>query len=402
MSESASPFNPRLVVALAAASIAAFAALIFLLAHAEEPGPPGAEGRAAPSRSAIGYAGLVELTGRFRTAQVTTATEAMWAEDLLVVAVTGAGGPDAVAELLRRRGPRPTLLIMPKWLSQPDPQRRGWVRVGPPLAGRFSAQLLGRGVEVDVLDSGRPGRIASGDRFVSDLSLPVPNRAQVIGGGDLTPLVPVGNEGALLAQIGDGPHYVLADPDLVNNHGLSSAANARAALRLLDSLNATGSRTIYFDLSTGGAGGRPSNSPSLLRLAFEPPLLAMTLALLFAALLALYHGLFRFGPARREQRAIAFGKAALVENSAGLIRLARREARLGHAYADVVRSEAARLASAPAWLGGDKLDAYLDKLGRPGEARFTELAGAMGRTHDRTTLMDAARALHRWMRGLVK
>jgi hypothetical protein len=68
----------------------------------------------------------------------------------------------------------------------------------------------------------------------------------------------------------------------------------------------------------------------------------------------------------------------------------------------VVRGEAARLASVPPWLGGEKLDAYIDKIGRPGEPRFTELAAAMDRIDDRTTLMDAARALHRWKKGLVK
>ncbi|MGE0180555.1 MAG: DUF4350 domain-containing protein [Sphingomonas sp.] len=402
MSASASPFNPRLVMALIAASIAAFGALLLLLAYAEEPGPPGASGGAAPSRSAVGYAGLVELVGRFRNAEVVTAGNVLTSDDLLVVAVTGAGGREAIVELLRRRGPRATLLIMPKWMTRPDPARRGWVRAGDPLAGQFAARLIGGDVEVRILDRQRPGRPIRGDRFVSDLVLPLPAQPQVIGGGDLTPLVHLPSGDALLAQIGAGPHYVLADPDILNNHGLRSAANARAALRLLDALNTTGSRTINFDLTTGGRGGRRPDSPSLLRLAFEPPLLAMTLALLFAALLAGYYGIFRFGPVRRERRAIAFGKAALVENSAGLIRLARREARLGAAYADVVRSEAARLASTPAWLGGDKLDAYLDRVGRPGEARFTELAGAMARADDRTTLMDAARALHRWKRGLVK
>lgn len=402
MSESANPFNPRLVIALVAASIAAFGALLLLLAYTPEPGAPGGRGAAAPARSAVGFAGLVELVGRFRNAQVGTAASAMASEDLLVVALTGAGGPDAVTELLRRRGPRPTLLIMPKWLTRPDPSRRGWVRAGPPAAGQLNARLIGRDVEVRVLASDHAGRPIRGQRFVSNLVLPLPHEPQVIGGPRLSPLVALPSGDALLAQIGEGPHYVLSDPDLLNNHGLRSIAHARAAVRLLDSLNQTGSRTVHFDLSTGGAGGRASNSPSLLRLAFEPPLLAMTLAMLFAALLALYHGIFRFGPARREQRAIAFGKAALVENSAGLIRLARREARLGSAYADVVRAEAARLASAPAWLSGDRLDAYLDKIGRPGEIRFTELAAAMGRANDRTTMIDAARALHRWMRGLVK
>ena len=113
----------------------------------------------------------------------------------------------------------------------------------------------------------------------------------------------------------------LADPDLINNHGLRNAETARAALALIDALNSTGARQVDFDLTMNGLGARGA-APNLLQLAFEPPFLAMTLALFVAALLAGLHGAFRFGPARREERAIAFGKAALVENSAGLIRLA--------------------------------------------------------------------------------
>ena len=112
---------------------------------------------------------------------------------------------------------------------------------------------------------------------------------------------------------------------------------ARAALALIDGLNATDARSVNFSTFSDRPEAAAARQPSLIRLAVEPPFLAMTLALIAAALLAGLHGAVRFGQPRREERAIALGKAALVENSAGLIRLARREARLGAAYADVVR-----------------------------------------------------------------
>lgn len=400
MSESANPFNPKLVIGLIAAAVIAFGALLILLAYAEEPGPPDGEGRAAPARSAVGYAGLAQLMGRFTDAQVVRGGDALYSEDLLVVAVTGAGGPEAIRELLDRRGPRATLLIMPKWLVQPDRGHAGWVRAIAPVLGPRAAPMIDENLVVGQVQSG--GDAARGQDFLEGLSLPVPPRTQAIVSG-LTPMaaLPRAN-GALVARIGDQPHFVLSDPDLLNNHGLRDPARARAAVRLLLALSPTGAARINFDLETNGQGGRRPDRPSLLQLAFEPPLLAMTLALFVAALLAGYHGAFRFGPARREQRAIALGKAALVENSAGLIRLAKREARLGGAYAEVVRTEAARATGAPAWLGSDKLDAYLDRLGRAGEARFTELAAALANATDRASLMAAARALHEWRRGLVK
>lgn len=403
MSESANPFNIKVVFGLIAAAVIAFAALLILLAYAEEPGPPGSQGRAAPSRSAVGYAGLVQLMGSFTDAQVVRSRddEALYAEDLLVVAVTGAGGPEAIRELLRQRGPRATLLILPKWLVQPDRGHPGWVRAVAPVLGPRAATLIDEDLRIAEVRR-NAGDVAQGEDFLEGLSLPVPPEPQAIVSG-LTPMatLPRAN-GALLARIGEQPHFVLADPDLLNNHGLRDPARAHAAVRLLTALSPTGATRINFDLETGGAGGRRPDRPSLLQLAFEPPLLAMTSALFIAALLAGYHGAFRFGPPRRERRAIAFGKAALVENSAGLIRLAKREAHLGGAYADVVRTEAARITGAPAWLGGEQLDAHLDRLGRAGEARFTDLAAAVANAVDRASLMAAARALHEWKRGLVQ
>ena len=128
----------------------------------------------------------------------------------------------------------------------------------------------------------------------------------------------------------------------------------------------------------------------------------MTLALLFAALLAGLHGAFRFGQARREERAIAFGKAALVENSAGLIRLARRETRLGGAYAEVVRQDAARIAAAPPALQGEALDAYLDRLDRGDGPPFSALAARLAAARDRHELVAAARALFSWKKDIIR
>lgn len=400
MNDRESPFNVKVVFGLIAAAVIAFGALLVLLAYAEEPAPPGGEGRGAPSRSAVGYAGLVQLVGRFTEARVVRGGDGVESEDLLVVALTGRGGPAAVTELLNRRGPRATLLIVPKWLVERDRSHPGWVRAIAPVLGPRAAPLLGDDVSIAQVGQS-PGDVARGQGFLEGLSLPAPPQVQAVVAG-LRSVAALPRGSALLAQIGDQPHFVLAEPDLVNNHGLRDPARARAAIRLLTALSPTGATGINFDLETNGQGGRRPETPSLLQLAFEPPLLAMTLALFFAALLAGFYGAFRFGPARREQRAIAFGKAALVENSAGLIRLARREARLGGAYADVVRTEAARITGAPAWLGGEKLDAYLDRLGRAGEARFTQLAAAVAQANDRTSLMAAARALHEWRRGLVK
>ena len=128
----------------------------------------------------------------------------------------------------------------------------------------------------------------------------------------------------------------------------------------------------------------------------------MTLALLVAALLAGLHGAVRFGRPRREERAIALGKAALVENSAGLIKLARREAALGAAYADFVRQDTARAVGAPPALSGEALDAYLDRLSKDDGPKFSQLANDVVWARDRHELVAAARALFSWKKDIIR
>jgi len=120
----------------------------------------------------------------------------------------------------------------------------------------------------------------------------------------------------------------------------------------------------------------------------------MTLTIVAALLLTGLHALGRFGPLRPRTRAIALGKAALIDNSALLIRKAGREARLGGRYAAAVRERAARAFGVPARLRDAALDDYLDGL--KGRHRFTDLAVAAEAASDRHSLLDAAQALHDW------
>jgi len=399
-SQAQQPFSVRLVVGLVAAGLAAFAALVFLLAYGSRLAPVRGEGAPALSVGATGYKGLITLVGHFRPTNMVNRPADLETGNLLVVALAPQNRPADVARLLELRRGRATLLILPKWVTRPDPSHRGWVRALGPMAGATGAEMIGAKAAIMVRPEAVPlDRFASGEDILDGIEVPVPGNVQTIS-GELAPLLTVPNGDILIARLGDQPHYVAADPDLFNNHGLKDPARARAALALIDALNATGASGVAFDLTVNGLAN--DNSPSLLRTALEPPFLAMTLALLFAALLAGLHGAFRFGQARREERAIAFGKAALVENSAGLIRLARREARLGGAYADVVRQDAARIAAAPPALQGEALDTYLDRLTRGDTPPFSYLASRLAAARDRHELVAAARALFSWKKDIIR
>jgi hypothetical protein len=394
-------FNVRLVAGLVVAGFVGFVALVLLVAYGSRIMPIHGREASTLSVSATGYKGLTILAGRLRRTSNVRYPSELAAAGMLIVALEPQNRPQDVARLIELRRDKTTLIILPKWVTMPDLGHPGWVRLLGTGAGAAAGPLLGAKLTVRASpQDAPPDRYASGRDFLEGLAVPVPRHVQTIDGEGVTPLVTLPNGDALVARLGEQPHYIAADPDLFNNHGLKDPARAQAALALIDALNSEENGPIAFDLTVNGLAG--DDSPSLLRTVLEPPFLAMTLALLFAAILAGLHGAFRFGQPRAEARAIAFGKAALVENSAGLIRLARREARLGGAYADVVRQEAARLAAAPPALQNEALDAYLDRLTKGDRPPFSALAARLASARDRHELVAAARALFSWKKDIIR
>jgi hypothetical protein len=394
------PFRPALVIGLITAGLLSFAAFILMLGWSRPELRPGQPGGNAPSEAATGFAGITALSQDLLNARLPSDSRGVDSTDLLVVALDPRDDPDRVADLLRRRAGDATLLILPKWEVEPDPDRRRWVRVKGPSLAQAADRLMGRGFSVEPLSrGGGAAPFTEGSDVLSRLVVAVPQQAQVIHGDRVVDLLGIPGEGALVAQLGNQPHYVVADPDLLNNHGIRQKNSARAAVEMLDRMRPDADSEIIFD--TGDALAAPPKR-NLLRAMFEPPFLAMTLALLVAAFLAGLHGVGRFGPARRPVRAIQFGKAALVENSAALVRQAGREVRLGAAYADLVRDEAARAGAAPPNLQGEALEAYLDRFSRPGEPPFRPLADAVREAQDRPSLLAAARALFAWKKDMIR
>ena len=165
-----------------------------------------------------------------------------------------------------------------------------------------------------------PGRIATpfGQTAIKpDLQL------QLLQSEELTPIIRTG-EGALLSQLPGRDIYILADPDLINTFGLAERENARLAMQMINMLRYSEDEPIIFDATLHGF----TRSENLLQMMFDIPFLGVTLVALAAALLLGWAATIRFGPPARETRAIALGKQALADNSAGLVSMARRETRM--------------------------------------------------------------------------
>lgn len=392
-------FRGRTVALMLAIGIAGFAGMLVLGAYAPDLRSGRNGGAHALSNAVTGYAGLVQLaqaTGR--NPRIVRSTHAFDTEDLLIV--TPEEGRTNISEALIQRATRPTLFVLPKWQMAADEDHPGWARYQGLIGLYEPIGVLAPGVNFTMRQyrsgggvlttHGVPGRFWAPRPIQVITGIDQKNKRQQDRWRKLTPLIDDGKGGIVLAQIGDGPLYVLADPDLLNNRGMKELSQARSALDLLDWMNSTDADGIAFDVSSNGFG----HSRSPLKLLFEPPFLAMTLAIVVALLLAGIHAFGRFGPPRARARAVAFGKAALVDNSALLIRKAGREARLGGRYAAAIRERAARFFGAPARLPDGALDQYLDSL--KGKQRFTDLMQAADAASDRHSLLDAAQALHDW------
>ena len=148
-----------------------------------------------------------------------------------------------------------------------------------------------------------------------------------------------------------------------------------------------------FDLTLHGT----ARNYDLAKLLVEPPFLALTLTILAAAALAFLHGLARFGPPRAEARAIPFGKRALVDTTAMLLRRAGRLEELGGRYAALMRVRAGALLGAPQGLQG-RGARPMARFTRQGRAAQDLPRGCAPPTRQRNLpqMHEAAQRLHDW------
>lgn len=395
-STAARGFRPGVVLALILAGVFALSAIGVLGAYAPELDRGDDGGDHALSRSAIGYGGLVSLLREMdRPVLLSRGRLGAGAAGSLVI-LTPPEGRDEDALNTFLDSSSALLVVLPKWAALGDPERRGWVRDLHEMDVRQSLSVLPADLREGLTLTRRDG--------ASQIRLARPNGRRIADGGPVdglrtlsgaewTPVVTDGRGQSLVAVHRDTGVYVLSDPDLLNTRGLDDPGKARAAVALLDELQA-GEAGVVFDLSLHGF-TRPR---SVLRLMLEPPLLGFTLCLALAVLLVGWQAMIRFAPHRHARRAVALGKKALADNTAALVRLARREHRMAAPYARLVRAQAARAVAAPPRLSEEDLTALLDRLAaRHGAAApYDALAAQADEARNASDLMAVARALHRW------
>jgi hypothetical protein len=392
-------FAPRTILALVIVGVVAFSGLAVLSAYAPELRGATDTGGHALSSSAVGFRGATIMLQAEDVPVVAsrTAPRGRLSNGSLVV-LTPSVETDAkdLAPFARQA---PQLIVLPKWRTQPRPLRPGFVdKVGIDETSTHAGKLLAAYAPDTELQHrqamSKPALRGTGVLFEPGTYLPLGaiDRLQTLSGEGWEPMLVDEAGAAVLARSKAHPQvFVLADPDLLNNQGLAKLDNARAGLAILEALR--GDSGVRFDVTLAGfVRGR-----GIGRLMLEPPWLAATLCGVAATLLMGLHSLGRFGPTLVRGRAIALGKRTLVDNSAGLVRMAGREAELAPAYAALTMARIGRIGGGErAAAAGDAGHRLSDFARRAGAADPADLMAEAGRAKSRDDLLAVGRKLYQW------
>nr|WP_137676719.1 DUF4350 domain-containing protein [Parerythrobacter lutipelagi] len=434
-------FDPKVVFGLLLFGALAFFATLYFIGTGQTGGDENDGNAHAVSKSIIGYAGLARLLEEDGHEVIISRNRALLSQNnLLIITPNSFSDPEEIAKVIAdRRYTGPTMLILPKWRAAPasyytdENVDDGWVHLlGGNVPGwaeqldeaqKESADIAySTPIELDLeieerqpgwRGLGRSGKLPDG-KFVQEIV--DGNIAALVSGASGNTLAGYLDDGGLYpayddaagvqasTSYDDADYYdsqygvvIVAEPDLMNNYGLADQNRAALAHALVDMAMADSEGLpVVFDVTLNGLGG----AQNLLTLAFTPPFLAATLCLILAMIVVAWRGFKRFGPPVAEGRAIAYGKARLVRNSAGFIQRTRRLHLLSGPYAAMMRERIVR-ALALRKPDDDAIDTALARH-LPDEQPFTSRIAALRNAQSRADIIRAADALKTIERKLTR
>ena len=328
---------------------AAFCAVLVLLVLAD-PTERTVTKPSSYSRSAVGHAALASLLREAGySVQVNRSRQARGvADDDLLLVLEPDLDINTVADLQRLMdGEHRVLVALPKWRHEPTGLSptlpRGWIE-GASLLMENTVGEVARGVTLPAKVE-RPGSAISwSDRL--GLGSPEIEQPQLVVASELRPLLASSHGGILVGEVpvddrAAGKTLVLADPDLLANHGLHRGNNARLVLGLIERLLPSKNATVHFDESLHGF----AIVPSLPRLLLAPPFLAATLLAMGAIAVIVWRAAVGFGsyrPSSAGTPVFGSGHETLLRNAGRLLATGDNAAYIADRYGTATLEEAAR------------------------------------------------------------
>ena len=408
----ASPFRTRTIVVLAVACGTSLVAGFLWSVFGPEIAIPPSSSQDAFSRSAVGHRALVETLREVgipvETSRTRTAAKAERAS-LLIVAepdlTTKRDGARVLAALLESSAP--VLVVLPKWSERGGDAGRvdavGWLP-----ASQVAEVLHAVDPALSVVRPDHPVESWKTRDDIPDLDPDVP-RPQLLARSlikGFRPLVEAPDGSALVAVMAreDASDVtVVADPDLLENHGLHRGANAPLAVAIVAAAR-RGDGPVLVDETLHGN----EYDPSVFRELFRWPLVLATATATLAAALWLWSGMGRFGAPARPTPDGDRGTRDLVARTAELLHRGGHGAHVLARYLASAVQEVARTTQAPQGLSGAALDEWLRHVesARKPSRTLSELrqrvseAKAMA-PRDARRLVTTAGAIHAWRREMT-
>ncbi len=397
-------FSKRTALVIILVGVFTFSAFIVLSAYAPKLREGTDGGTHALSKGATGFAFIAELLKRSGVETLAPRGAIFDATDGVLVYT-----PREFDALEKNGALDPyqiTVIVAPKWSTVNDPPPRGWVRkLNTKQPRDLSFEFEGEKFSVSF--SRIPGTtnvtLQAVDSYGGVILEPVGSaaigeidRLQYLPQNDaLEPMIAANGGQTLIAKLKDAPVYIISDPDLANTHGLTDEARARLAAEFFNYARAGG--PVIFDLTLHGI----ERTRNVVRLMLEPPFLAATLCVLLATLLLALKAAARFGPARSSARAFEAGKSALADNSAALVRMARRETAFGGRYAELTRRRIAEAIGAPKNISHHDLDRLVKKIAK-NDQDFETLAERLKSSDNSAYFVKTAKRLYQIKKEIVR
>jgi hypothetical protein len=398
-------FSRRLLLGWVGAAIATFALSLYFMGRPGEPGGTDAVGPSTYSRSAIGHAGIADVLQRLGVTVIKSresSADKLGKDGVLVLAEPR---PTAISEPALRAllDARAVLLVLPKWTGRASEKNPGWLATAeekPPSQAQWVLNLVAGGGEV-VRESQIPAWTTNllGGRQ-PQLERPV----QLMRSGALRPIVGT-SAGILVGELNQKRTvWVLADPDVIANHGIAQADNAALTLAIINRLRGRNG-PVVFDETIHGFVAQPANPLALL---FQFPFVVATFQVVAALVLLLWATMARFGAPQSAPPALSAGRQGLLQNVAQLITFAGHGQVMVRRYVQETVRETAQQLHAPRGLTGQGLAAWLTRVGQSRSvtvdcaAVIREVEQLPDRRRgDLAPLVRIARDIHRWRREIV-
>lgn len=399
-------FSPRVMLVWVVAAAVAFGLLIYFIAFGGGAPQRKVVGPSAFSRSAIGFAGLAELIARtgIKVAKVRHGgVDSSAAGKLLILADPYAAAVSEQSGLYEFGDADRVLVILPKWRGYLDPNHAGWISDATPTSTGFVDEFIRKAGA-----TGKAARMPRPESWTTnalggaapELTGPV----QVIDDTKLRPVIAVDGH-VLVGELAERNRrlWIVADPDMLSNHGLFAGRNAEFAMGIINALR-PGRGGVVFNESTAGT----PHSANALTAMLQFPFIIVTIQLLAASAFLLWAAMPRFGLPVPAPQMLAAGKQRLIRNAANLLRFSGHPEVIITSYVRLsVRAVARELRSPP----GLDWRNMVDWLGRVGASRAVavDLPRLVQRTEDLVTsrsgsirtLVEIVQDTHRWKREIL-